>query len=63
MEAIKKIETKLDEVLGKVWRQRCSDETGVSYSTVINVLRGTSKNYKVKLWLVDEIENTKNMFI
>lgn len=66
MKQIKTVEQakdRLDEVLGKNWRQRCAEETGTPYTTVINVLRGKSQNLKVKEWLIEEVENTKHMFI
>ena len=59
----KDISTELDSLLGKVWRTRCAEETGVSYRTVINVIDGDSQNKKVKDWLIDELQTAKMRFI
>ena len=63
IKTVKEARDRLDLVLGKKWRNRCSFETGVPYPTVINVLRGRSHEKKVKVWLFNEVENTKHMFI
>ena len=59
MKRIERIEKKLDKAYGQVWRRRCASDTGVSYWTVLNVLKGDSQNRKVKDWIADELEEIK----